>query len=308
MSVVLRHALDDYLAVASKATPSQARILERLARSAEPKLQRAFLAAVAEVQGGTQVAEVRRLLDAGQVEAALDAVPWARLGEPVIRGQLVRQLRDVFEGAGTAVAGTVARDAEFSIVNPRPAQWVAENGARLVTQIGEETQAGLRATLAEARAQGLSTHRAATLVKQHVGLTEPHARAVMNMRNRLAEEGMSVARIEREARAYTRQLHQVRGMMIARTEAQQAASAGKREAWDQAAEQGLLDPNVAQREWNTAQDSEVRDAHRIHGQVAEFNGTFRLNDGERVPDAPWDPNCRCFTTLIPRGGRELTNQ
>ncbi len=83
---------------------------------------------------------------------------------------------------------------------------------------------------------------------------------------------------------------------IARTEVLKANQAAQLE--------GMRQSGVAQfKRWNTALDEDVRDSHRINGQVVALDEMFTLDDGEQTLAPGGETlsaenviNCRCFIT------------
>ena len=97
----------------------------------------------------------------------------------------------------------------------------------------------------------------------------------------------------------------MRALRIARTESTRSAAAGASYAWQNvSADTGL----TIRREWLTARDGEVRDAHRhLDGQTVNLGQPFVIQDGEYAGRKAMNPgdfdaaalvvNCRC--TVLP---------
>lgn len=105
------------------------------------------------------------------------------------------------------------------------------------------------------------------------------------------------------ATAYERRLLQLRGEVIARTEALTALNAGQYEALQQAVESGQLQASQVRRVWQSAGDGKVRDTHRgLDGDTAGLTESFVSPSGAtlRFPGDPLAPaaeriQCRCWT-------------
>lgn len=273
--------------------------LHRIQDRATPRLRRAFLRAVAKTQSEIVYARVVEALDRGDIEAAVAAIRWEGVGEPVLKRDMLRILRDIFDDAG-GVSAALVKDASFSVLNPRGLSFMAEHGAELVTNITDATVAGLRQTLADALAEGLNAQQAARLVKHHVGLTPRFAKAVGKYRSKLVEQGMTKAEVDKFAQQYAAKLNQHRAMTIARTESAIAATAGQHEAWEQAAEQGLFDRATAKRVWITTPDDladhDPPSCSDFDGAKATMDGSFSV-DGYSADRPPLHPGCRCAVGL-----------
>jgi hypothetical protein len=278
----------------------QWRAVHRIATRAEPELRRAVLTAIARTRQAVSTAEVQRALLEGDLADAARAVPWEEIAEPVLRDQFVRNVRDVYEESGRAAARLLPFDASFSITDRRALAFLERAGGERITNISNGTREGVRHVLVEAQRQGLAAVRTARLIKPLVGLTEPHARAVMNRGAELAAQGIAQSTIDARLARYARELIQVRALMIARTEASIAGNAGIREAWEQAADQGLFERDEATRVWIAVNDSATdEDCAQLDGVEVGMDESFP-DDAE----PPLHPSCRCVVVLRPQGRRE----
>jgi len=107
--------------------------------------------------------------------------------------------------------------------------------------------------------------------------------------------------IQKMVSRYKDNFLKLRADTIGRTEALSTLHKGRLESFEQAVRNGDVGPEEVEREWQSAQDSRVRESH------AEMNGqTIGLNDFYETPDGaalmyPGDPsgppeeiiNCRC---------------
>lgn len=140
----------------------------------------------------------------------------------------------------------------------RAADWAERHAAELVRGIDEATRDQVRFVIAR-------------LLDQDVPLTSKEARDL------IAEA------IGDRARAQT----------IARTETMRAVSAGQREYWEDAAEQGLL-PKTARRVWIAAEDEALCDVcQALDGKKAKLGAQYAAG----IDGPPAHPNCRCTEGL-----------
>lgn len=341
-------------------TPSpEAAAIARLTLRAEPRLRRAFLAAVRTVRDETLLSLIEAALKRGDYRTALAAIPWSTIGNEALAADLLPPWRDAFEAAGqvTTVAageamataidvplGTEAvprgpataeqlpiipppappsvppagspgapggppRRFVFEVLNPRPLQFLERHGAALVTEISEPTRLALRETLAHATRMGWDHRTTAKDLIRHIGLTQRLAAANRNYRRKLEEAGkLTPAQIDRLVAKHAQRLLLYRGMVISRTEAKYATSAGQLVAVRQMIDKKLIDPAVAMFVWETSAAENVckicRPMHRQTRTVAAFlaGDWFIAGDGRRV-DGPGatHPQCVCSRSLQPRG-------
>lgn len=296
----------DHAAIAkAKPTAAEWRRLNSLISRAEPELQRAFLRAIALAGNGINAAAVRRAFEAGDIQGAIDAVPWREIGEPELKARLLRGMRDVFDQAGE-VSSTLVRNVEpfaFDVLNPRGLQSYAEHGARLIVDITAGVEETIRTAVTMGIGGGVSPVRAAGAIRPLIGLLDasreakgPYTiQAVQNYRERAMHQGLTGDALEADVARYAQQLTQARALNIARTEATFAAQSGQREAWEQAIEQGLVERGKARREWVAViDDATDEDCIALDGEIVGFDEPF--SSGNMGP--PAHPGCRCVLALV----------
>ena len=300
-------ALTEFLDTVTKAEPNtEARALRRMVKAALPQLQRDFLDVVAAVQDGISPLLVRRALAAGDIDAAMAAVPWDELATPVLRDQLLAGLQDVFARAGahstTAINGVEPFD--FAIDQPWTSAFLETYGFELIQGVNDSTGAGLResvrSVIAAMESQGLSVQTAADLLRPQIGLTERDAQTIENFRAGLVESGASEIDILSAVDSKTETLVQARALNIARTEGARMAMKGQRGAWEQAADEGLFDRGAAEREWVYDNNAVSADdpCPDLDGVVVGFDEQFP--GGFDDPPDP-HPGCGCTVILHPAG-------
>lgn len=272
----------------------------RIALRTEPLVRNAWTRARRLTQDATSPTVIRRALRAGDIEAAVNAVPWDETAGPVLRREFVRSIRDAYEASGGAVAELMRVPASFAIADPRPAEWIARYSGKKIVEIGDQTRAGIRRALRLSVDTGRSAQETARLIKPQIGLHEAWVEAVANYRAELelGEAVYTQAEIERQVARYANTLQQARAMNIARTETQYAISAGRREAWAQAADEGLFEPATAEQRWIVSPGA--CDYCEYLGELdpVPYGTPFRDADGGAVDDAPAHPSCRCGVELV----------
>lgn len=276
-------------------TISGARLTRRVLIRATPAIRRAFLHAVAATLNGTTQPAIEAELRKGDLDAALDAVPWDRLASPIVQGELLDAFTDAYRAAGRVSIQAVDRAAPFIITDERPLAYLRAHGADLVTKFGLTNREALRSVLARHLEAGSSPQEMARAVKQNVGLTKPFAAAVENLR----ASGAPVSQIGH----YAEELRALRAMNIAQTETAIALGEGQREAWNQAADRGLMDRGRAVRIWRTSRDEVVRDEHvELEGQPTGLDQPYTVpSTGRQITGPPDGVNCRCTEDLVPQG-------
>lgn len=296
--------------------------LRRLISRATPRLRDRYLALVSFLQRSATLREIEDAITSGNVFATLENLEQ-------IAARLSGGVEQVYIDAGQQAAGRVSRGLdviiEFEASNPRAVRELANSTARIKQAFGEQTRAAARRALFEAQERGLNPRATARLFRSSLGLTPRQVSAVGNFRRMLEEldpealtralrdrrfdrtilraidsdSPLSKADIDRMVDRYRSGYIKYRSEVIARTEALQAVHAGTFELYEQGFDSGLLDPEKATREWNTADDGRERDSHNaMDNQKRKPGETFTSGEGFALrypgdPEAPIEETAQC---------------
>lgn len=279
--------------------------LRALVRRAEPKVRRAFLEAVQRTKAAVPAQAMAAKVAAGDIDGALNLVPWDRLQTGQLRNQIAGELRGVYEGAGQIAAGQwAATGFAFTVIDERPLNWMREHAAERVRKLLPDQREAMRVALTEGYRLGYGATRMARTIREEVPGTFLHAawrEAVQRLGDDLALEGYSPTRIASEVARYQQQLVNARSLSIARTEVTAAASAGQTEAWQQAIDQGIITAADILIKWEPAADGGAGGTSPCP-LCAEFGEMeprplgepFGMNVfGEPCAEPPAHPNCVC---------------
>jgi len=274
-----------------------------LAAKGKPGLRRKVLEALASTVDAGVAAEIRTALGAGNLEAAVRAIPWGRGWAPDLTAAFTGELGPLAARAGRQAIVSAARDLRIaldaerlplSLVNERAVAWAEGHAAARVVEIGRETRAGLRRFLADGIADGWSPMKLARTIRETVGLTEAQAGAVARFRRKLIADGLNPV----GAAKYADKLLRVRAENIARTETQEAVNAGEAAGWEQAVTAGWLPPGQ-EAEWLTNRGDRTCDVcESLGGQRVAVGGSFQASNGETFERPPAHPSCRCARILV----------
>lgn len=309
-------------------TPPVHRLDEIIAKL-EPRLRRVFMAAVANMRSATSLAELARLIEAGQIEDALVLVG-RHLG-------LVADASGVgFSAAAQSTASYVAQRTgvfvSFDGTNTRAVATMRTARLRLIREFTDGQRDAVRVALTESLSRGANPRRAARAFRESIGLTAHQESAVWNYRRLLetrsrgaldrmlrdrrfdrsveaavrGDRVLKPAQIDRMVERYRERMLSHRAETIARTESLRAAHEGAEEALQQAVEQGELAPDEVIRRWVTARDHRVRHSHRsMNGQTRPLGVPFDSGNGFQLryptdPQAPASETIRCRCVLTTR--------
>lgn len=308
--------------------------IENLLDAAEPRIARAFRAAIADLGTNLDLAELERLLINGDVEGAMRLTQSVaeRLGE-------ASTITFVTAGQDTArfLNGLDLGTVLFSQINVRAVNAMQVNSLRLINEFTNEQRAATRLALLDGIARGLNPRDQARAFRDSIGLTEKQQAAVINYRRLLegdaadqreaatralatktdqksakaaARRGapLDPAHIDRMVDRYAKRYVKYRSEVIGRTEALRAVHQGVEEGYQQAIEAGKIDPNALERTWDSSKDSRVRLTHKaLNGQRRKWGGTWQTVNGvlryPGDPDAPAEETvqCRCLLTTRIKG-------
>ncbi|MCK4795509.1 MAG: hypothetical protein KAV87_67890 [Desulfobacteraceae bacterium] len=177
--------------------------------------------------------------------------------------------------------------------------WIATQSSDLVTKINVQQREMLRVILAEAFAMGTRPDDIAKEISKLVGLTDRYAKAVLNRKALMIENGASDEAAEIAAERYADQLGKSRARTIARTEIKDAQSEGQLGAWRMLRNEGMI-PVEATKEWMAVEGSPRTSdiCLELDGQIVPIDGLFYSGVlGQEIERAPAHPNCRSIVRL-----------
>src|SRR5512139_2400431 len=232
--------------------------LRVLVRRAEPKVRRAFLEAVQRSKATIPAQRMAEKVAAGDLDGALNLVPWEKLQTGQLRNQIASELRTVYEGAGAIAASRWAvQGFAFTVIDERSLKWLQEYAANRVVELLPDQKDAMRVALTEAYRSGAGAGRIARQIRNEVPGTFLHGawrEAVARFEDELVLQGYGPQRVASEVARYQQQLVNARSLSIARTEVTNAASAGQTEAWQQAIDEGIIDQDKVRVRWLPAAD------------------------------------------------------
>jgi len=272
------------------------------AKSAEREMQRALTDAVDAARGQVNRKYLESTIARRDVAAAVDALGWESVAEPVLRAGHAAAYQKAFNASALLEADAVK--AKYSVINRHGLTAMEEAGARFVTAVGEGTRTELRSILVDMLNRGQSVRETSTAIMSRIGLTDRLSKAVDNLADRLAAKGWPEDRIAKATDRKARELLRYRAKMIAQTEAQNAAAAGQRASWAEAVTQGLLDPELAEQEWVTSSNPCPKICDGMDGQRRKVGEFFETADGRQIAGPGGDAHPGCLCTVIMHANRK----
>lgn len=310
-----------------KQTDDPQRRIEDLLDRAEPELRSAFVSIIAQIRNETTLGQLADLIEQGRFQEALESA--ARAG-----AQFSAMVNGVYIFAGVDTADFIRERLQviisFDQLNSRALQLMQSNQLRLIREFSVEQRLATQEALIDGIRRGANPREQARIFRDSIGLTSRQVRSVENFRRLLEENSRDVltrrlrdrrfdptirrairdgtplaqSEINNMVNRYRQRFVDFRARVIARSEALRATHQGIFEMYQQAFDQGLVNPDQVVREWHTAGDERVRDSHNVmNGQTRPVGEAFTSGQGNSLrfpgdPDAPASDTiqCRCVIT------------
>jgi hypothetical protein len=140
-------------------------------------------------------------------------------------------------------------------------------------------------------------YKTARMIRQHIGLTESDAKAVINYTRKLMQDfDLSEEQINSRVATYSKKKLRDRAENISRTETINAASSGQRNVWENAKSDGML--SGFERKWIITPDDRLcPECAKMKNKRAPIGGTY--DNGVKGPTL--HPRCRCAERLVEIG-------
>ena len=254
--------------------------------------------------------EAEKAIRTGNVEGAVNALPFANIDDPEgmkdwdkFSGKMQSAYLDVMEESGKDALSEVGIREEFNIEkqevqslppNPFSAKWIEEQAAKLVVDVSDSMKETIRQIILEGYKRGdrIETIMRRLKLSGRLGLLPREQKWVQNIEDKMREAGASQEKIERAVERKAKKFSSLRAERVARTEMITAQAQGRSDAWGQAADAGLIPPQV-KRKWIAAGKS-VRTCKICIGlntDTAALGEPFHSEFVGSVMNPPAHPQC-----------------
>jgi hypothetical protein len=268
--------------------------LVRLANQLEPHLREAFLEAINNMRGAVNLERLAAAIQSNSLNAVQIEVQLAKFAERF--GELAPVLKSGFHVGANVGLRQLAEEASislrFDVVNPAAVEHAQNHLAQIVRPFIDDAKEIIAEIVGDAVNGKYTYASAAREIRDTIGLDPRRYEALQNYEASLVELGVSGEALDGKLARYERTLLKSRSETIARTEIMRAATAGQREAWEEAARQGLLRRDEWNRVWKTTDDERLcNECGPMDEEWVAFNDEFQGGD------PPLHPNCRCTIKL-----------
>ncbi len=268
-------------------------------------------------------AELARLISTGQIERVLETA----FNEQLLRSAYA-PVRDRIRSGVTEGVKYYARDLpkgnigiSFDSLSPHVIEAVKRLETRVMTDLTTSTREVVRAHLYKGVQEGAAPKTIAKGLRDILGLSPSELKAVDNYRAQL-ERGSKAAlrrtlrnkrddkavidgtltpeRIDRMVTAYTKRMTAHHAETVAKTAALDANKLAAKLSWDQAVQDGVVDPDKLVKTWVQVDRPTKRDEHvPMHGETVPYNQTY--SNGQMIP-GEGEYNCACISRYHLRRG------
>lgn len=300
--------------------------IQRKAESFVGRYRSAFARAFTEGQKATSATKIEKALTQKNTHLAeLEAAKGIAKVDEVLRGSLPELILNLVAAAGN-VAGSelptppkgdgpvvmrarpLQPSVRFDKTNPDAITWAANYASDLVRDITAESRDAINHVIAQRLASGASTRETAKVIQMSVALSEPHARAVQILNEKLLASpgktvragslvfrvpptGMTSKELDAALTKYAGRLTKTRAKLIARTATRNASSEGQRQMWRQARTRGLLS-GTEKRMWIASKNA-CPVCSALDGETTSLEGMFN----GQFHNPPAHGNCECTQSL-----------
>lgn len=245
--------------------------------------------------------EIQEAIQSGTPLLLADQVDWEHgIAKPLLDDIEVSRLAQFQKAGEGAVKGYrelrhFGPSLSFKVTNPRSVHFLRVFGAQLVTDITQETKAGLRQLLVTAYKEGLSIDQTANMIRGGIGVNKRQAislRRYTEAAHAELPEAIANRRIER----FTQKLIGARATMIARTELLRASNQGELEGWRQLQDEGIFETETVKIAMIAYDERTCDECLELDGEEVPLKEAF--SNGVDAP--PFHPECRCTIYVVPK--------
>lgn len=275
--------------------------LKKFSLQHEKQFKVIYRQAILDAKDAVVLRELEQALENGNIEETLIATQVDKFDNKL--SEMVIPLATAFLAGATVAfqelpAAKQKQGQSIDLLNAYSMDYLKQHGAKLVTQVSQETKAAIRKTIETVLLEGKSYKSAAREIKAVIGLTLPQQQALANLKSTLVKQELNQSAIQSAIEKRTQTMIRERADTIARTETFSAISRGRQALWQQLKNDGVIE-TTTQRIWLTANDERVDCSicKPMNNQKQLIDANFETGDGQSIDAPPAHPNCRCTVIL-----------
>lgn len=237
---------------------------------------------------------------------ALALTAFRENGVPIIRKTMCSALGSLYRAGARAgvkdMRGKQATGPGEKLAGPEidpgaDAGFAETRVGELITDVTEATRSTIRRFVEGMFEEGYSARRAATRIRDTIGLTKQGLARLEKWETKQVARGITGEALDASLSRFSRKLIRERALTIARTEGIRAVSEGQSSIWEKAVEGGIL-PQDQEQFWIVTEDSRTCPiCLPMDGQTVKVGESFSAGDGSTVYAPPAHVQCRCARGL-----------
>lgn len=280
----------------------KARAMDAKTRGAQRRLGTSLANALRKFRNSISVSALAQRWDSGDWDRIDQEIPWDNLHKHIADPK--SHLHDLIMGAAALAISNLdlhpkaASQLTTQVISGPKLRDYASNrvGEKIVHAITTEGRTHLRELVGRHMEHGLAPKEIASDIRDSIGLGPRYARAVQNFKKKMRDDGLPPEVVEKRGASYADRLLDSRAKTIARTETRMAANRAQRQAWRDAADNGLVDKQTAKRVW-VVDGAPCEICEPMDGQETSIDVPFVSQEGEQVEPGEVHPNCGCLEIL-----------
>ena len=268
------------------------------------QLRRDIIKSFIQLRNELDLAALMQAFDAGDMNAAMALISEADVAASL--ESAVQTLKQAVVVAGEASAAQLSsylgESIAFSLTNPNAVQFLEEFGADMVTNITPATRERIRLALKQAWADGLTPQQAAKRIREGLGLTAEMEVQKNKLIADMLAAGATEAEVEEYIAKWVEKKIRYRAQLIAENELVSAGNHGQEMLWDQAVQEGYIDPAKAKRRWvTTSGDKVCKYCNPMDGVEVGIYESWQTGLGPVSTPTDIHIHCHCVEVLNARG-------
>lgn len=274
--------------------------LHNIADAMSGFLRQNLAGGVARFRDKIDLQEVSKLIAEGKLDQVESIIPWKEMDDAFEGLESVTEKAVASAGVKSIVnfPKVVRPGVNFNLNNPRIQSWMKRHTGELILRIQEETRNSVRRIITEQVIQAKSPLESAKRIKNVIGLTEQQALALEKRRTKLIADGNEGLGLEQKIGKFRNDMIEQRAENIARTETMTAVNQGQKEVWEQAQEDGIIEPESMKTWVVTPDDRLCPICLEMEGKSVLIGDPFYVpGTGQNIDRPPAHPSCRCAMTL-----------
>lgn len=246
---------------------------------------------------------ISRLIDAIQSNKSdiiLSIIEWQNLTKQfdLIKKLVKKGLIDAGKYSIDYMPEVLKPEIVFDAKNPRIQKYIEKRIGDRIQGITDQSKIAIQTVISQGMNKGKSVRTIAENIPRSIGLNDRQAMAVVNYQAGLLDKGIGGKKLDDMTDKYYEKMLDYRTTTIARTESMNAVNQGQLEVWEQAAEQGLYDPEKAVKRWIVTPDDRLCEACQdMDQQEVGLDEMFNSPEFGEIDAPPLHPSCRCVSEL-----------